>query len=95
MRSITAVKMFVGDLGELELFLQRMDQIHQQMTATDCDPNLLWYFISRVDMSALVDVEATFTSSWDEVKGLLKAKFGGTRRSEQKRVLRVLQTVRN
>jgi Zinc knuckle len=99
MQSIAEVKVFVGDPGELELFLQRMDQIHQQMIATEFDrgtgANLLGYFISRVDMSVLIDVGATFSSSWSEVKDLLKAKFGGARKSVQKTVLRVLQSVRN
>jgi hypothetical protein len=99
MQSIAEVKVFVGDPGELELFLQRMDQIYLQMTATEFDrstgENLLGYFISRVDMSVMIDVRATFTSSWTDVKELLKAKFGGARRSVQKTVLGVLQTIRN
>jgi hypothetical protein len=99
MQSIAEVKVFVGDPGELELFLQRMDQIYLQMTATEFDrctgANLLGCFIGRVDMSVLIDVGATFTSSWSEVNEFLMAKFGGARRSVQKTVFRVLQTVRN
>ena len=71
MENIGSIKMFRGNPVELELFLERMDQIYTQIMVS-CfgeimERNIFGFFLSRIDVPVLLYIEATFSSTWDEV----------------------------
>lgn len=98
MQAIGAVKTYTGEPGELELFIQRMDALHGQIASFAFDDhtarNILGFFNSRVDIAILLEIGATFSSSWTEVKGLLKGKYWRAKRPVSKSVLAILQTTK-
>ena len=54
METVGSFKLFQGNPGELELFIQRMDQIYDQIAEIKFDQitnrNILGFFLSRVDV---------------------------------------------
>ena len=98
METVGSIKLFQGNPGELELFMQRMDQVYDQIAEIKFDEitnrNILGFFLSRVDVAVLLEIGATFSSTWQEVKMALKEKFGGARRPLPRAVLRCLQSTR-
>ena len=82
----------------MELFVQRMDQVQEQIEDVGFDAitkrKIMGFFLSQIEMNVLLDIGAIFISSCEEVRTGLKEKFGGARRSIPRTVLKCLQVSR-
>ena len=82
---VTGVAPFHGVRAELELFLARMDEVRDLVAAYPMDPktarSIKGFMLSRVDISILIEVGATSQHSWEDVRELLRLRYGGTKYS--------------
>ena len=95
MQVIGSVKIFTGEVAELELFLQRMDAAYNQIQADplgkETENNIKGFFYSRVDLPVMIELGVSFCSEWETVKRLLKERYGGAKRSIQRSAMRVFE----
>ena len=98
MQVIGSVRTFTGARVELELFVQRMDAVHAQIKESpfdvQTDANIMGYFFSRMDLAVMLEIGASFSSSWEDVKRALKERYGGAKSSVPRTALRTIETRR-
>ena len=82
---ISGINPFCGTTAELELFLARMDEVTGLLATYPIHPAVLksmkGFMLSRVDIQVLIEVGATSSHSWEEVRELLRRRYAGTQYS--------------
>ena len=78
---ISSVPIYEGSPARLELFLGRLDEIDGILMSQPIDiasrKALKGFMMSRIHLELLVDMGITSDHTWEEVRELLRRRFGG------------------